>query len=286
MKSVGHSKSASGSEQTLCLTLNRSSQQERPYLPKSLYKDKLFSIRGRPPRFCRRNNIAFLHYVSNALQRITYRRLPCGSWTCPDCAPRKATAVASLLREIIVCNEMKYFLTLTLTPNAIPESYIQPTNRTHKYITKLFNTLLTNLRRKTSDLRYVWVVEFQKNGNAHLHIALNTRLNIVDVRAIWVRIGGGQQCRVERIKSRYGIAVYITKYLTKGLITSIGNLHYFERRYSISRSCIRPVLEKAGALYPDLSGIDLRRKVAKDGLTGVYNRLVLGDFTDGETVII
>jgi hypothetical protein len=184
-------------------------------------------------------------------------------------------------------NKMKYFLTLTLDPKIIPAQYFGNDNQTHKYITKLFNTFATNIRRESDDFRYVWVVEFQKkSGLAHLHILINTRLNIKPVRAHWKRIGGGAQIQVSKIKNLVGIAEYISKYLIKGMNGNIGHLHHFERRYSISRSCKRPILIKAKPLYRESSSYEIREKLYKENLGWVYNKLLLGDFTDGEEVKI
>src|SRR3989338_1243650 len=259
--------------ETLCLTPFRSFQKDRLNGSKEYLKGRFFAMRSRPSTFCRQNKSMLLHYENGKISHATFLRIPCRSWTCPDCAPIKTHRVTALLKDIIIRNDMKYFLTLTLDPANIPSEYLVPENQTHKYITKLFNSLLSNIRLIEKDLRYVWVIEFQRNGNAHMHIVLNTRLDIVQVRKIWTRIGGGPQSRVMQIRDLVSIAAYLAKYVGKSLLGSIGNLHYFERRYSISHYCIRPIIPKAQPFYPELSHVGHCAILSQVGLLWVYNKL-------------
>lgn len=279
MNEVKNEVFARDSEQILCLTLNRSSQQAGYDDKKRLLKDKLFSMRSRAPRSCKRNSVALMKYKNDRLVSTKFFRLRCNSWRCPDCAPEKAKQVMRLLKGVIVLNEMRYFLTLTLDPTVIPVEYKK---RTHKYITKIFNTFLTNIRRIQKDLKYVWVVEFQQNGNAHLHIVLNTRLDIIVVREIWTRIGGGVQSKVEYIKDLSSVANYVSKYIGKGLY-DFQHLYHFEKRYGISRSCIRPKRETE-KFYPELTNTGKQIVLHKQGNAWVYNKLLLADFVDGEEI--
>lgn len=280
---------ASGSRdsETLCWTPYRSFQQEHSGNTKALLRGKLFTMRGRAPSFCKRHTVVLVHRMNGKIDKITYLKVPCNSWRCPDCAPKLAWRVQVRIKEMIVLNDMKYFLSLTLDPKIIPSQYFGADNQTHKYITKLFNTFATNIRREQKDFRYIWVVEFQPiSGLAHLHIAINTRLDINKVRAHWKSIGGGPQMKVELIRDLVGVAHYISKYLTKGVTASIGYLHHFERRYSYSRNCFQPVIDKAKPFYPDLSATGIREVLDQQNLMWVYNRLVIGNYTDGETVTI
>lgn len=47
-----------------------------------------------------------------------------------------------------------------------------------------------DLKSSGLKLKYVWVVEFQDNGNAHLHILINQFLPIEVLRKLWVHVGG------------------------------------------------------------------------------------------------
>jgi hypothetical protein len=72
------------------------------------------------------------------------------------------------------------FLTLTL-----PSKQRTPTAELTK---NLFNQFLTEIRQKTKMQNYIWRLEFQKNGNAHYHIATDTYLDYFFVLKTWNRI--------------------------------------------------------------------------------------------------
>jgi len=249
---------------TLYLTNNRSSQQdeikELIRAKKEHNKGKKFKSRKNPPHFCKRNRIAYLDYQDNQLKKVTFSHIPCNSWTCPDCQMTKALTVKYHLRDIIVLNDLLYFLTLTLDPQKIPPEY---TDNTHKFITKIFNHFITVIKRKKFEyfhrgknryysfhlktqelkLKYVWVIEFQKNGNAHLHILFNKFLPIDVICKVWEHVGGGVMMRIEKVKTLQGISNYITDYIVKGIKHDKKNVSYLrfnQRRYSVSRSCTRP----------------------------------------------
>ena len=234
--------------QFLFLTNNRSIQQasKNIQLAKQKLRGKKFRIRKNKPNFCRNNKIALLKINNKSITEAKFKRIPCNSWTCPDCSIKKALVIKYYFREVIELNKLKYFLTLTLDPTKIPAEY---KDNTHKYITKIFNHFLTILRRNKEiksqqKLKYVWVIEFQKNGNAHMHILLNNYLNIRTVRKLWQHVGGGIQMKIEKVDSLAGISNYISDYIVKGIKGEFEEksygFKYFERRYSISKSCIRP----------------------------------------------
>jgi hypothetical protein len=250
-------------------------------------------MRKTPSTFCGKFGIAFLNYLNRKLLAVKFSHLYCNSWTCPRCSAIKAKKVKNLIRQVIIENKLKYALVLTLDPKLIPPEYLpEGDNLSHKYITKLFNTLLTNLKRehsKSEKIKYVWVIEFQpkSTGNAHLHIVLNTRLSIDRIRKIWTRIGGGNWMWAEKVRTIDGIAAYMGKYITKGVNehdSDKSNLHFFEKRYSISRSCtrfkntIKPLINKK------LTFKQFTNHVSKFNLTWVYNRLVLENYDDNEVI--
>lgn len=270
----------------LYLTPIRSSQQARINKAKQNLRGKKFRQRSDTPKFCKKHGMAFLHFQQGKLTKAELVRIPCNSWTCPACAVIKAIKAKYLIKEVAILNNLLYFLTLTLDPSLIPPEFLpEGDNLTHKYITHKFNVLLTNLRRKYKHIKYVWVVEFQKNGNAHLHILLDQRIDIDLVRTIWTRIGGGHIMRIEKVQSLTGIANYLSNYIVKSINDNNANhsLHYFERRYSISQSCIRPQ-KSLEPLITNQSSLDVSRILSKLGLHEVYNRLQHGTFADGEVI--
>lgn len=239
---------ATGSFRYICLTNNRSFQQnvEKIKESKKRLKGKKFRIRINKPAFCRSRAIALIETNENKVNKIKYTGIPCNFWTCPDCCIKKALQVKYLLRDVIKLNNLNCFLTLTLDPKKIPTDYIDDT---HKYITKIFNHFITILKRhkvnkSNLELKYVWVIEFQKNGNAHMHILFNKFLPIKVIRSLWLHVGGGVQMKAEQADSLIGISNYISDYIVKGIKGEFEDkpygFRYNQKRYSISRSCIRP----------------------------------------------
>lgn len=269
-------------ERRLFLTNYRSFQQTKQIIKntKEKLRGKKFRIKKDKPAFCRAKKIALLNISEAIITDVKYTGIPCMSWTCPDCSIKKALQTKYLLRDVIQLNKLAYFLTLTLDPVKIPQEYKEST---HKYITKIFNHFMTILKRNKINrseevLKYVWVVEFQKNGNAHLHILLNKFLPIRIVRKLWKHVGGGAQMKIEKVQTLIGISNYISDYIVKGIKGEFEEkpygFKYFERRYSISKSCQRP--QKIS--YERLTLIDEMTKYSGLDFSNVYNNLNnLGD---------
>lgn len=275
-----------GSETVLCLTLNRTSQQARPNKKKTkklLQRDIPFTMLKDPPKYCRKYALALLKFKNREFLSAKFVRMLCHSWRCPYCAPIRALYVSNLIRSVIILNDMKYTLCITLDPNKIP---LDLKDRTQKYITKLFNTLFTELRRKYGTIKYMWVMEFQplNTHNAHIHMTIDKRLDIVEVRKIWVRIGGGQQMRIDPIRNLISTAHYMSKYIIKS-VTDIKKIRLYlhEKRYGISQSCIRPQ-KTSMQFFPELTNIEKQAQMEKMGLGSIYNMLIKEEFSDGEEI--
>lgn len=275
-------------------TYIRTSQQKH----KEKIREKRLEMRGQPfkvhldkPRFCNSQKVAFIKYV-NATKITEYSTISCGSWTCPVCGPKRALYVKYYLRDIIQLNNLNRFLTLTLDPKKIPKEYYSEIeigfrkhtiNKTHEYITKLLNHFLVIIKRKyinksKEPLKYVWVVEFQQNGMTHIHMVINRFLPIRLMRYEWSRIGGGVQMDIGRVKTLIGVSNYIGNYIIKGLknqyesINQKGGFKYNERRYSVSRYCIKPKKHKIISLNK-LSEEDKNKCIKLFNLEEVYNTL-------------
>jgi len=72
------------------------------------------------------------------------------------------------------------FLTFTL-----PSKQIHPTST---ITADLWNHMLTEIRRSTGMLNYVWRLEFQKNGNVHYHLVTDTFISYQHVLRKWNKI--------------------------------------------------------------------------------------------------
>lgn len=86
--------------------------------------------------------------------------------------------------------------------------------------------ILAYLRKFGLSGRYIWVLEFQKNGNPHFHLVTDCKADIKAQRefvaARWYKIVGsglekalraGTSCEV--VRSRAGVAAYMASYLKK-----------------------------------------------------------------------
>ncbi len=268
---------ASGESQTtLYLTNNRTFQQSGNKKwskeKRELMKNTISKIEEEQPFFCQRISITLLHYTGNKLMKIVKSKLRCKSWKCPICAPLNAVEAYFKIRSVVLLNNLNYFLTLTLDPQKIPPKYFENgLNKTHKYITYLFNRLLNKVRKEHKDLKYVWVIQFQKNGNAHLHILLNVKLDINFIRNEWSNLGGGEQMRVEKVESIERVSSYVSSYISKGFKEiSSGKIGFFnwEKRYMISHSCI-----KSKKTYIDLS----KNPVLLESLRNIINMALVDE---------
>lgn len=284
-KKIGGYKDAPvrGSE-PLVLTDIRTFQQEKRYDVKkkrSNYGKKSF-VFSSPPYFCNRNRAVFLKPDdSGDIYSAHSKGIPCNSWSCPNCRIWKAKKLRQELIDIIRLNELDHLLTLTLDPSSIPSEYLGEINSTGKYITYLFNRYIGTLKSKMKKpIKYVWVKEFQKNGNAHLHILLSTFLPIKYLRSEWVRIGGGHVMDIQQVKNIEAVAVYVTRYLTKMANTS-ENFLVGERRYSISHSCLRP---PKLSVPKSISTIELMKRLPADKFFLVYN-LLRSDAPEEEIIL-
>lgn len=275
-------------DDTLFLTYIRTSQQANlgEIIKKARRKlrGRTFEIRQNPPKFCGKNSIVIISKKKGRISKVDIKNITCNSWTCPDCSLKKALQVKYLLRDIIIKNNLEKFLTLTLDPKIIPQEFLSAEyNKTHKYITKIFNAFLVSLKRdkvyENEKIKYVWVIEFQKKGNAHMHILFNRLPHIDSVRKIWTRVGGGVSMKVIKVKSMAGISNYIGNYIVKGLKgekSGKNTFNYFEKRYSISRSCIRPT----SSISEFMPGSSLQQKMEalqSANLDGLNYSLMLGE---------
>lgn len=103
------------------------------------------------------------------------QRAPCEA---EPCEPNKADVersmrrAASKVRDIALCNDFRYFVTLTLDPARIDRHDMDA-------LTRVLNRWADN-RVRRHGLRYVLVPERHKDGAIHLHGFFNDALPLVD----------------------------------------------------------------------------------------------------------
>lgn len=189
---------------------------------------------------------------------------------------RAARRAASRIRDIALCNDMAYFVTLTLDQTKIDRYDI-------KAITKKLNGWLDNLVRRQG-LKYVIVPERHKDGAYHFHGLINEQPKMVSsgtwiipgkkrpVRprsarqaAAWRRLGAGRGydevfnweawplgfTTAIRLYGDYHAAVgYVCKYISKQAREAEGKIA--GRWYFSGGDLLGPVVT-----YPDISVDDL-----------------------------
>ena len=64
---------------------------------------------------------------------------------------------------------------------------------------------------------YIRILEYQKNGNAHLHLLLNCYLPQDWVSEAWSAVGGGRVVNIKRVDI-HRVTHYLSKYLTKEML--------------------------------------------------------------------
>jgi len=108
--------------------------------------------------------------------------------------------------------KLNKLLTLTLDPAKLHGA------DSTKYINEVFADFRVYLRRKLRRTpSYIRVLEYQKNGNAHLHILVNCWLDHDWVSEAWAAVGGGRIVDI-RMVDMHRISHYLSKYLTKQMI--------------------------------------------------------------------
>ena len=139
-------------------------------------------------------------------------KVGCKCWDCSGCGPRKAARYTIRIRQIAERHKMKTLLTLTLDPSKLDGE------ESTKYIKEVFVDFRVYLRRWLGFApAYVRVLEYQKNGNAHLHLLLNCNLPQNWVSETWSKLGGGRIVDIRRV-DMHRISHYLSKYLTKQML--------------------------------------------------------------------
>jgi hypothetical protein len=142
-----------------------------------------------------------------------FHRLPCKSWICDYCGPRRAKRYRHAIRSAAEAHHLQRFLTLTLDPKKINGDPV-------RYLNLAFAKLRVYLRRAYGvSPQYIRVLEFQKNGNPHFHILIDRYVDLEWIRRSWIAVGGGFMIDI-RFVDVHRISRYLSKYLTKELLLS------------------------------------------------------------------
>ncbi len=160
----------------------------------------------------------------------------CKCWGCSFCGPRKAKRCRIRIAEIAEAHKLQTLITLTLDPKKLHGK------ESTKYINRVFADFRVYLRRELSYAPpYIRVLEYQKNGNAHLHILtdLGRFVHQSWISKTWAALGGGRVVDIRRV-DMHRVSHYLSKYLTKEMllrapkrarrVTSSKGLKLFEKQ--------------------------------------------------------
>jgi hypothetical protein len=144
---------------------------------------------------------------------VRCHRLYCKTWKCPRCGPKRAKRTRYAIAAHAETRHLNKFLTLTLDPKKLEG--VQAT----KYLKNCLHNFMTICGRQYgSKISYICVLEYQKNGNPHLHIILDRFIEQGWIQEKWHAVGGGwvfiKQVHIRKI------ANYLSKYLCKDVLTS------------------------------------------------------------------
>ena len=144
--------------------------------------------------------------------KTRYCRIGCKCWNCSGCGPRRAAKYAIRIRQAAERLNLRTLLTLTLDPSKLNGA------ESTAYINEVFADFRVYLRRKLGHAPpYIRVLEYQKNGNAHLHVLLNCYLPQSWVSETWSVLGGGRIVDIKRV-DMHRVSHYLSKYLTKDML--------------------------------------------------------------------
>jgi hypothetical protein len=124
--------------------------------------------------------------------------------------------------------------TLTLDRKRIPRKV-----RTDRYIRECWRKMRVLLARKfNGTLPFVGVLEFQKDGVAHLHILIGRFIHQKWLSDAWRSIGGGRVVDI-RFVDVHRVSAYLTKYLAGEKVAETLELLARRARIFTTARCIR-----------------------------------------------
>jgi len=127
-------------------------------------------------------------------------------------------------------------VTLTLDPKKLSAA---DRKRTDRYIRECWRKMRVLLARQFGkSLAFVGVLEFQKNGNAHLHILVGQYIPQKWLSIAWQSIGGGRYVDI-RFVDIHRVSAYLTVYLVGDkVVKTLELLPKRARIFTTSRSIV------------------------------------------------
>lgn len=174
-----------------------------------------------------------------------------------DCNIRRTK---NAIKELVICNDWEYFITLTLDQKKYDRYNLQKFN-------KDLSQYIRDLRKKyETDIKYLLIPEQHNDGAWHMHGFLmglpESELELFDKKQklpyyILNKLEKGEEvynwvgyqdkfgnCDLEPIRDKERVSSYVTKYVTKDLENSIQELN--AKMYYCSRGLSRAKAVKKG----------------------------------------
>src|SRR6266404_8809899 len=141
--------------------------------------------------------------------KFGYVCLFCGSYRCNRCRNPKLKKVRSAIARMASEKKLNKMATLTLDKKRIPKGV-----RTDRHLRDTWRKMRVSLSRKFGEsVDYVGVLEFQKNGVAHLHLLLGRFIKQDWLSDAWSANGGGVVVDI-RMVDIHRVTAYLSIYLT------------------------------------------------------------------------
>jgi len=135
--------------------------------------------------------------------------LPCRSWHCPDCAPRRKAQ----LQALAASGDPNRFITLTINPTVGSSQ-----EERLKILSHAWKTIVKRLRyhHPQEPIQYLALVEATKNGEPHLHILYRgpyVKQSLLS--EAMEEIAASPIVDIRRIRGLREVIRYVAKYVTK-----------------------------------------------------------------------
>ena len=140
--------------------------------------------------------------------KFGHAALFCQSYRCRRCCNPKLKKVRARIAVIATEHKLQRMATLTLDPKRIPKG-----QRTDRYIRECWREMRVSLARKFGkSIPFVGVLEFQRNGTAHLHLLVGQYISQAWLSRAWAAIGGGKIVDIRWVDV-HRVSAYLSVYL-------------------------------------------------------------------------
>jgi hypothetical protein len=230
---------------------------------------------------CQTPNRPVMIGLSPATKRAIVFVPDCEMWSCPECAPklraRWIARVAHGVKALLATGEPVQFVTIT------SHERLKTFQACHAKFPDAWQKLYKAIKRLTPELTYALIPEKHQDGRMHMHMLSNTAMTTRWLKDNARSRGLGFQAYIKPVENVGHAAVYVSKYLGKGLDHEPLPPHF--RRIRLSQNwAVLPELHEPSNAYDwlacrSLSGVLATcQECQKTGLTMID--LATGEYFD------